>query len=170
MVSSQLHYIKRVLFMPFLLAEILNFLGLAHLRCGKFELYSPLISGAQRLPNGNTLITIGMAGRIIEVTKAGRIVWEYISPYEYEKTFVGVTEVYRSYRYPYDYAPQAEHSEETPVIPPDNRHFRLPGALDRMDLPRTKVAGMQEYPTEQGDNFCVAIDDKEDNDIFDEQF
>lgn len=134
------------------------------------ELYSPLISGAQRLPNGNTLITIGMAGRMIEVTKAGRIVWEYISPYEYEKTFVGVTEVYRSYRYPYDYAPQAEHSEETPVIPPDNRHFRLPGALDRMDLPRTKVAGMQEYPTEQGDNFCVAIDDKEDNDIFDEQF
>ena len=31
MVSSQLHYIKRVLFMPFLLAEILNFQGSTHL-------------------------------------------------------------------------------------------------------------------------------------------
>lgn len=30
--------------------------------------YSPFISGAQRLPNGNTLITEGSGGRIIEVT------------------------------------------------------------------------------------------------------
>jgi hypothetical protein len=34
----------------------------------------------QRLPNGNTLITESDNGRIIEVTEAGRIVWEYINP------------------------------------------------------------------------------------------
>lgn len=30
MVSSQLHYIKRVVFMPFLLAKILNYQGSTH--------------------------------------------------------------------------------------------------------------------------------------------
>ena len=34
----------------------------------------------QRLGNGNTLITESEAGRIIEVTPEGRIVWDYISP------------------------------------------------------------------------------------------
>ena len=30
--------------------------------------YSPFISGMQRLPNGNTLITEGSNGRVFEVT------------------------------------------------------------------------------------------------------
>ncbi len=34
----------------------------------------------QRLPNGNTLITESEGGRIIEVTTAGDIVWEYVNP------------------------------------------------------------------------------------------
>jgi hypothetical protein len=43
--------------------------------------YSPYISGAQRLPNGNTLITEGNYGRLFEVTPAGEIVWEYVNPH-----------------------------------------------------------------------------------------
>ncbi len=43
--------------------------------------FSPYISGAQRLPNGNTLITEGNFGRIFEVTAGGEVVWEYINPY-----------------------------------------------------------------------------------------
>lgn len=35
----------------------------------------------QRLPNGNTLITEAYKGRLLEVTSAGKIVWEYISPF-----------------------------------------------------------------------------------------
>jgi outer membrane protein assembly factor BamB len=46
-----------------------------------FDFFSPYISGAQRLPNGNTLICEGCDGRIFEVTPAGQIVWEYVSPY-----------------------------------------------------------------------------------------
>ena len=38
--------------------------------------YSPIVSAAQRLPNGNTLITEGTGGRLIEVTPDHRIVWE----------------------------------------------------------------------------------------------
>lgn len=43
-------------------------------------LYSEIRSAAQRLPNGNTLITESNGGRLLEVTKAGEIVWEYTNP------------------------------------------------------------------------------------------
>ena len=42
--------------------------------------YSYQISGAQRLPNGNTLICEGAPGRLFEVTPGHDIVWEYINP------------------------------------------------------------------------------------------
>jgi hypothetical protein len=44
------------------------------------SLYDEAISGAQRLPNGNTLIDSGTHGRFIEVTSSGETVWEYINP------------------------------------------------------------------------------------------
>lgn len=42
--------------------------------------FAPIISGAHRLPNGNTLIDEGTRGRIFEVTPAKRIVWTYVNP------------------------------------------------------------------------------------------
>jgi hypothetical protein len=44
----------------------------------KTSFYSPNISGAQRLPNGDTLICSGGRGRIFEIDPHGRIVWEYV--------------------------------------------------------------------------------------------
>ena len=41
------------------------------------EFYSGFISGAQRLPNGNTLICSGESALFFEVTDKGEIVWEY---------------------------------------------------------------------------------------------
>lgn len=41
--------------------------------------FSPFISGAQRLPNGNTLICVGAPGRLIEVSSEGRVVWDYVN-------------------------------------------------------------------------------------------
>jgi len=46
-----------------------------------WTLFSPFISGAQRLQGGNTLITEGTKGRVFEVTATGAIVWEYMSPF-----------------------------------------------------------------------------------------
>jgi len=46
--------------------------------------FSPFISGAQRLANGNTLVNFGPQGRIVELDPAGAIVWEYWSPYSGE--------------------------------------------------------------------------------------
>ena len=42
--------------------------------------YSPVLSGVQRLPNGNTLITEGRPGRLIEVSADGEVVWEFVNP------------------------------------------------------------------------------------------
>lgn len=42
--------------------------------------FSNFISGAQRLPNGNTLICEGTKGNFFEVTPTGTIVWQYRNP------------------------------------------------------------------------------------------
>jgi len=42
--------------------------------------FSSQISGAFRLPNGNTLICAGVHGELIEVTQSGQIVWKYVNP------------------------------------------------------------------------------------------
>lgn len=79
--------------------------------------FSPFISIAQRLPNGNTLIDEGSCGRVFEVTPKGELVWEYRSPYSYAKHLKGTIN-YRAYAVPYDYIPQLKKPVETSVTPP----------------------------------------------------
>ncbi len=43
--------------------------------------FSPIISGTERLANGNTRITYGVNGTIVEVTPSGEEVWRYVNPY-----------------------------------------------------------------------------------------
>ncbi|MBW1913968.1 MAG: aryl-sulfate sulfotransferase [Deltaproteobacteria bacterium] len=90
----------------------------------KSKFFSDYVSSAQRLPNGNTLITEGADGRIFEVKPRetardlDAIVWEYVSPFYYSSERFNM--VYRAYRYPYSYAPQATHAKEEAVVPSDN--------------------------------------------------
>jgi Arylsulfotransferase (ASST) len=46
----------------------------------KSDFYSFFISGAQRLPNGNTLICTGASGVVFEVTPEKEVVWRYANP------------------------------------------------------------------------------------------
>jgi hypothetical protein len=46
----------------------------------KSDFYSMLLSGAQRLPNGNTLICSGSNGTLFELTPEEEVVWKYINP------------------------------------------------------------------------------------------
>jgi hypothetical protein len=46
--------------------------------------WSDFSSGAHRMQNGNTLINEGAKARFFEVTKDGKIVWEYLNPYRGE--------------------------------------------------------------------------------------
>ncbi|MEC3955172.1 aryl-sulfate sulfotransferase [Nocardia sp. CDC153] len=75
--------------------------------------FTPYMGGAQRLANGNTLITEAAFGRIFEVTPDRRICWEYVVPSftEYPdagtaETFPGVSNaIFRAYRYAADQIP-----------------------------------------------------------------
>lgn len=44
------------------------------------DFFSSEISGAHRLPNGNTLICAGVIGNLFEITPTGETVWQYINP------------------------------------------------------------------------------------------
>ena len=67
--------------------------------------FSNLMSGMQRLPNGNTLICESDPGRVFEVTKLGKVVWEYSPPWlKAEGMFGGA--IYRAYRVPYSWVPE----------------------------------------------------------------
>jgi hypothetical protein len=63
------------------------------------DFFSPRLSNAQRLPNGNTLINEGWFGRLFEVTRDGSVVWEYVNPYFGPRQNFVVNAVQRAYRY-----------------------------------------------------------------------
>jgi len=71
--------------------------------------YSPVCGGAQRLPDGNTLICESTKGRFFEVTSDKKIVWEYINPYMtkhppyFNYQWEPTNETFRAYRYGIDF-------------------------------------------------------------------
>ncbi|MBL4649712.1 MAG: aryl-sulfate sulfotransferase [Aureispira sp.] len=69
------------------------------------DFYSNIISGVQRLPNGNTLICEGVGGRFFEVDDIGTKVWEYVNPVNdvgiiAQNVTPTVNNVFRCTRYP----------------------------------------------------------------------
>ncbi len=65
----------------------------------RVSFFTHFTGGAQRLPNGNTLITEGLTGRLFEVTPGNEIVWEFVSPFVVPSQFGMVNGVFRSHRY-----------------------------------------------------------------------
>lgn len=53
------------------------------------DFYSFFISGAERLPNGNTLVCSGASGEFFEVTPEKKLVWKYQNPFGTEGDPVG---------------------------------------------------------------------------------
>ena len=66
------------------------------------DFYSPFMSGAQRLSNGNTLICDGISGVFFEVTAEKKIVWRYNNLYPNLNSKI-IKEVANIKRYPLDY-------------------------------------------------------------------
>ena len=65
--------------------------------------FSPRVSGVHRMANGNTFICEGFHGRMFEVTQAGKIVWEYISPFYNAVPQIGTTnQIFRARKYSRD--------------------------------------------------------------------
>jgi hypothetical protein len=68
------------------------------------DFYSSIVSSAQRLPNGNTLICEGHPGRVFEVTREGEMVWEFTNPFYYPHEMFGPSnQIFRAYRYGPDF-------------------------------------------------------------------
>jgi hypothetical protein len=112
-------------------------------------MYSPHISGCQRLPNGNTLMCAGEEGHFVEVTHGDEangvlpeVVWEYVNPVTFSGkvvTRVGSTQamdnqVYRCFRFSPDYpgfagkdlTPKGKLTEMAPV---ENIEYKLQNFL-----------------------------------------
>jgi hypothetical protein len=100
------------------------------------KIYSGHISSAQRLPNGNTLITEGASGHLLEVTKDREIVWDYVSPYFNKQKN---NHVYRAYRLPYEWIPQVDKPDEKAIPAIDISKFRVPGAPKARVLKTTAI-------------------------------
>jgi hypothetical protein len=60
--------------------------------------FSFMVSGCQRLPNGNTFFVEGATGRMVEVTPKGATVWEWINPWLLPTFFGRASVVFRAFR------------------------------------------------------------------------
>lgn len=116
--------------------------------------FSPFISNAQRLPNGNTLICEGSSSRIIEVTNDQEIVWEYINPYNYTPFFKN-SYTYRAYAVPYEWVPQLKKPVETAVVPPANEQILVPDING--NLPNYKPVVDKSAPVQFGEPAPIMI-------------
>lgn len=79
--------------------------------------YAQNISGAQRLPNGDTLVCAGTTGTMFEITSSGETVWSYTMP-TFGNTPAG-TLVFRATRYPPEHPAFAGRSlvPMGPIVP-----------------------------------------------------
>lgn len=77
--------------------------------------FSAFISGARRLPNGNTFICDGSDGRLYEVTKDREVVWEYNKPELSEGS--SRWGIFRGYRYAPDYCDNFKTLEPITTTP-----------------------------------------------------
>jgi hypothetical protein len=91
----------------------------------KSAFFAAMMSGAQRVPNGNTLICTGFGGTIFEVTPQKEIVWDYINPARNTMPMRGFggfggfdwrRALFRAYRYGPGY-PGLSGKELTPTKP-----------------------------------------------------
>jgi hypothetical protein len=130
--------------------------GTGTLPTDNYRFYSGHVSSAQRLPNGNTMITEGANGRIFEVTPDNEVLWEYISPYSGQNSKINL--VYRSYRYPYDWIPQLDKPQEAPTAPIDCNSFRVPG--DKQEGPKNVSVFEPGDDFAGGDQICVAEEEE----------
>ena len=65
--------------------------------------YSPTCGAAQRLPNGNTLVTESDAGRAFEVMKDGTLVWEFFNPHRAGEEGSLIATLFEMVRLPADF-------------------------------------------------------------------
>ncbi len=72
----------------------------------KTSFYGSYLGGVQRLANGDTFVTQGPQGRLFEINKAGKIVWDFTSPITLPSLInpgTAAEDIFRAYKYAPDY-------------------------------------------------------------------
>lgn len=128
--------------------------------------FSPRISGAQRLPNGNTLICEGVGGKILEVDESDRLVWKYVNPVStfgpvnYDSNQQGYS-LFRAYRY-------------MPDFPGLSGHDLVPGDVIELNAPTSECEIFHVTQTKRGigklQNVNVYYQQSEYNLVIENQF
>ena len=137
---------------------------------GRF--YSDIMSGQQRLANGNTLIAEGMTGRLFEIeASTGNIVWEYVNPVTAAGPLTqGVmipgfgppgslrlqNAVFRAWRYAPDYPGLAGRD-----LTPQGFIERTPTAIDEEPIPTGPGFLHQNYPNPFATSTRIMLELKE---------
>ncbi|MBU5668344.1 thioredoxin [Peptoniphilus sp. MSJ-1] len=105
-----------------------------------YKFYSPYGGNLQRLPNGNTIITLATEGLVIEITRDKEIVWQWTCPYRTNtENVLKNNMIYRVYRYPYEYLGVDDFENDIEEIK-DASYFKLKGAGDFKSVEVTNVA------------------------------
>lgn len=105
-----------------------------------YKFYSPYGGNLQRLPNGNTLITLATEGMVIEITNSKEIVWQWTCPYRTTtENLLKNNMIYRVYRYPYEYLNVDDFENEIEEIE-DASYYKLKGAGSFKSVEVTNVA------------------------------
>ncbi|MDT0558395.1 aryl-sulfate sulfotransferase [Ichthyenterobacterium sp. W332] len=116
------------------------------------DFFSNILSSAQRLPNGNTLICEGANGRLFEIDTNENLVWEYISPVHNISGLILTQEddpgtipnnTFRAIKYTPDY-PAFLNRDLTP-----GNVIELNGNLnpcDNLDVNEFEIANISLYP------------------------
>ena len=105
--------------------------------------YSGFMSAAQRLPNGNTLVTETNNGRIFEVDADSNIIWEFVNPeYSDHLDYGNSNAVPRAFRYGVEY-PGLKGNAELGI----NRMVQ-----SKMDILNNQADGEEAAPAESADD------------------
>lgn len=116
------------------------------------DFFSNILSSAQRLPNGNTLICEGFNGRFIEIDTNEDIVWEYISPVHNLSGLILAQDddpnsipnlTFRALKYTPDY-PAFTGRDLTPGNPIES-NFNL-DPCDNLSINEHDIANLSVYP------------------------
>lgn len=114
--------------------------------------FSNILSSAQRLPNGNTLICEGFNGRIFEIDSNENIVWEYVSPVHNLTGFILTQEddpttipnlTFRAYKYTPDY-PAFTGRDLTPGDPIELNFNQTP--CDNLSVAEFETSQVNVFP------------------------
>lgn len=122
------------------------------------DFFSSILSSAQRLPNGNTLICDGDSGYFFEIDPSKNIVWEYINPV----TANGVLSqgdnptanlVFRALKYAQDY-PAFIGKDLTPGVPVE-QNPNLDNCTS-LNISKNTLSEIKIYPNPSKDYFNIS--------------